>query len=180
MLCLDEKSQIQALDQTQPGLPMRPGKAGTLTHDYKRYATVSLYAALSILDGSLVGECLSRHRHQEFLRFLRRLDRESPKGLDLQVVLDNSSSHSTPEVKAWLDAHRRFKMHFVPTGCSWLNMVEAVFADLTKKRLRRGSFGSVDALVSAIMEYLDHRNEDPKPFVWTASAESILAKLRGP
>jgi transposase len=179
VLCIDEKSQIQALDRTQPGLPIKPGKAGTMTHDYKRHGTVNLYAALNILDGTVVGECLPRHRHQEFLRFLRRLDRQFPRGLDLHLVLDNSSTHSTPEVKAWLDGHRRFKLHFVPTSSSWLNMVEAVFADLTKKRLRRGSFASIDELSEAIVDYLDHRNGDPKPFVWSASAESILAKLRG-
>jgi len=179
VLCVDEKSQIQALDRTQPGLPMKPGKAGTLTHDYKRHGTLNLYAALNLLDSTVVGECLPRHRHQEFLRFLRRLDREFPKGRDMHLVLDNSSTHSTPEVKAWLDAHRRFRQHFVPTSSSWLNMVEAVFADLTKKRLRRGSFTSVDDLSAAIVDYLDHRNDDPKPFVWTASTETILAKLRG-
>ncbi len=178
VLCVDEKTQIQALDRSQPGLPMKPGKAGTMTHDYKRHGTVSLYAALSILDGGIVGQCLPRHRHQEFLRFLRQLDREFPKSLDLHLVLDNSSTHSTPEVKAWLDAHPRFKLHFVSTSCSWLNMVEGVFADLAKKQLRRGTSASVDDLIAAILEYLDHRNEDPTPFVWTASVDSIITKLR--
>jgi transposase len=178
VLCLDEKTMIQALDRTQPGLPLRPGKAGTMTHDYKRNGTVDLYAALDILSGEVVGQCTARHRHQEFLSFLRKLDREFPKALDLHVVLDNSSTHSHPNVGAWLDAHPRFHLHFVPTSSSWLNMVEGVFADLTKKRLQRGSFASIDALVKAIVDYLEHRNLDPKPFVWTASVDSILAKLR--
>jgi transposase len=178
VLCVDEKSQIQALDRTQPSLPMKPGKAGTLTHDYKRHGTINLYAALNVLDGTVIGECTERHRHQEFVRFLRRLDREFPRSLALHVVLDNSSTHSTPAVKAWLAAHPRFELHFVPTSCSWLNMVEGVFADLTNKRLRRGSFVSINALIAAIIAYLDHRNDDPAPFVWTASAASILAKLR--
>ena len=178
VLCLDEKSQIQALDRTQPGLPMKPGKAGTMTHDYKRHGTVSLYAALNVLEGSVVGQCLPRHRHQEFLRFLRQLDREFPKSLDLHLVLDNSSTHSTPQVKTWLASHPRVKPHFVPTSCSWLNMVEGVFADLSKKRLRRGSFASVDDLSAAIIDYLDHHNQSPQPFIWTASVESIVAKLR--
>ncbi len=178
VICVDEKPMIQALDRTQPGLPIKPGKARTMTHDYKRHGTTSLYAALSILDGTIVGECTMRHRHQEFLRFLRKLDREFPKSLALHLVLDNSSTHSHENVKAWLDAHPRFHLHFVPTSSSWLNMVEGVFADLTKKRLRRGTFGSVEDLTAAIIEYLDHRNQDPRPFVWTASVESILAKLR--
>jgi transposase len=178
VLCVDEKTMIQALDRTQPGLPIKPGKAGTMTHDYKRNGTVSLYAALNVLDGEVVGQCTARHRHQEFLRFLRQLDREFPKSLDLHIVLDNSSTHSHPNVRAWLDARPRFHLHFVPTSSSWLNMVEGVFADLTKRRLKRGSFPSVDNLTNAILDYLDHRNEDPKPFIWSASADTILAKLR--
>jgi transposase len=178
VLCVDEKTMIQALDRTQPGLPIRPGKAGTMTHDYKRNGTIDLYAALEVLSGEVIGQCTARHRHQEFLSFLRKLDREFPKSLDLHIVLDNSSTHSHPNVRTWLDAHPRFHLHFVPTSSSWLNMVEGVFADLTKKRLRRGAFPSVDALISAIIDYLEHRNTDPKPFVWTASVESILAKLR--
>jgi len=178
VLCVDEKSMIQALDRTQPGLPIKPGKAGTMTHDYKRHGTTSLYAALNILDGEVVGQCTQRHRHQEFLRFLRRLDREFPKSLDLHLVLDNSSTHSHVNVRTWLDAHPRFRLHFVPTSSSWLNLVEGLFADLTKRRLKRGSFASLDDLIGAIIGYLDHRNLDPKPFVWTASVESILAKLR--
>ena len=169
---------IQALDRTQPGLPIKPGKAGTMTHDYKRHGTTSLYAALNILDGEVVGQCTQRHRHQEFLRFLRRLDREFPKSLDLHLVLDNSSTHSHVNVRTWLDAHPRFRLHFVPTSSSWLNLVEGLFADLTKRRLKRGSFASLDDLIGAIIGYLDHRNLDPKPFVWTASVERILAKLR--
>ena len=178
VLCVDEKSMIQALDRTQPGLPIKPGKAGTMTHDYKRHGTTSLYAALNILDGEVVGQCTQRHRHQEFLRFLRRLDREFPKSLDLHLVLDNSSTHSHVNVRTWLDAHPRFRLHFVPTSSSWLNLVEGLFADLTKRRLKRGSFASLDDLIGAIIGYLDHRNLDPKPFVWTASVERILAKLR--
>lgn len=179
VLCIDEKTMIQALDRTQPGLPLKPGKAGTMTHDYKRHGTIDLFAALNILDGEVVGQCTARHRHQEFLRFLRKLDREFPKSLDLHLVLDNSSTHSEVSVRAWVDAHPRFKLHFVPTSSSWLNLVESVFADLTKRRLRRGTFPSVDHLVKAIIEYLEQRNRDPKPFVWTASVDSILAKLRG-
>jgi len=178
VLCFDEKTMIQALDRTQPGLPLKPGKAGTMTHDYKRNGTVDLYAALDILSGQVVGRCTARHRHQEFLSFLRKLDREFPKSLDLHVVLDNSSAHSHPKVRRWLAAHPRFRLHFVPTSSSWLNMVEGVFSELTKKRLRRGVFASVDDLVKAIFDYLEHRNRDPQPFVWTASVESILAKLR--
>jgi transposase len=178
VLCIDEKTMIQALDRTQPGLPIKRGKAGTMTHDYKRNGTVDLYAALDILSGEVVGQCTARHRHQEFLSFLRKLDREFPKSLEMHVVLDNSSTHSHPNVRAWLDAHRRFHLHFVPTSSSWLNMVEGVFADLTKKRLQRGVFANIDDLVKAIIDYLAHRNLDPKPFVWTASVDSILAKLR--
>jgi transposase len=178
VLCVDEKTMIQALDRTQPGLPIKPGKAGTMTHDYKRNGTVDLYAALNILSGEVVGQCTARHRHQEFLSFLRKLDREFPKSLELHVVLDNSSTHKHPNVRAWLDSRPRFHLHFVPTSSSWLNMVEGVFADLTKRRLRRGAFVSVDALITAIVGYLDHRNTEPKPFVWTASVADILAKLR--
>jgi transposase len=178
VLCIDEKTMIQALDRTQPGLPIKRGKAGTMTHDYKRNGTIDLFAALNVLDGEVVGQCSARHRHQEFLRFLRKLDREFPQSLDLHLVLDNSSIHSEASVRAWLDAHPRFQLHFVPTSSSWLNLVESVFADLTKRRLRRGTFPSLDHLVKAIIEYLDQRNRDPKPFVWTASVESILAKLR--
>ena len=179
VLCIDEKTMIQALDRSQPGLPLKRGKAGTMTHDYQRHGTIDLFAALNILDGEVVGQCTPRHRHQEFLRFLRKLDCEFPSYLDLHLVLDNSSTHSEVSVRAWLDAHPRFKLHFVPTSSSWLNLVESVFADLTKRRLRRGTFPSLDHLVKAIIEYLDHRNRDPKPFVWTASVDSILAKLRG-
>jgi transposase len=178
VLCLDEKTMIQALDRTQPGLPLKRGKAGTMTHDYKRHGTIDLFAALNVLDGEVVGQCTARHRHQEFLQFLRKLDREFPKALDLHLVLDNSSTHSEASVRAWLDAHPRFRLHFVPTSSSWLNLVESVFADLTKRRLRRGTFPSLDHLIAAIIDYLDHRNQDPKPFVWTATVESILAKLR--
>ena len=179
VLCLDEKTMIQALDRTQPGLPLKRGKAGTMTHDYKRHGTVDLFAALNVLDGEVVGQCSARHRHQEFLRFLRKLDREFPTSLDLHLVLDNSSTHSAAPVRAWLDAHPRFQLHFVPTSSSWLNLVESIFADLTKRRLRRGTFPSVDSLIKAIIEYMDHRNRNPVPFVWTASVDNILAKLRG-
>lgn len=177
VLCLDEKSQVQALDRTQPGLPLKKGRCGTMTHDYKRHGTTSLFAALNMLDGKVIGQCQARHRHQEFLKFLRHLDREMPKGLTLHLILDNYGTHNHEKVRAWLAKHPRFQLHFVPTSSSWLNMVERWFRELTDKRLRRGSFASVDDLIAAIEEFLKTWNEDPKPFVWTASLESILEKL---
>jgi transposase len=177
VLCVDEKSQIQALDRTQPGLPMKKGRAGTMTHDYKRNGTTTLFAALNMLDGSVIGTCMPRHRHREFLRFLKLVDQNTPAGLDLHLIVDNYATHKTPAVKRWLKAHARFHLHFTPTSASWLNMVERFFAEITRKRIRRGTFKSVAELKSAIMDYLENHNADPKPFVWTKSAGEILEKV---
>jgi transposase len=177
VLCVDEKSQIQALNRTQPGLPLKKGRCGTMTHDYKRHGTTTLFAALDVLQGKVIGDCYKRHRHQEFLKFLRRIDRTFPGDTPLHLVIDNYGTHSTPEVKKWLKAHRRFVVHYVPTSCSWLNLIERWFAELTNKRVRRDSFFSVDELEAAIHEFLAARNEEPKPFIWTATVEAILAKL---
>ena len=177
VLCVDEKSQIQALDRTQPGLPMKKGRCGTMTHDYKRNGTTTLFAALEVLQGKVIGQCYARHRHQEFLKFLRRLDQEFPGEIPLHLVMDNYGTHKEPRVRAWLKRHARFVCHFVPTSSSWLNLVERWFAELTRKRIRRGSFGSVEDLQKAIEEFLAAWNEKPKPFVWTATVESIVEKL---
>jgi transposase len=177
VFCVDEKSQIQALDRTQPGLPMKKGRAGTMTHDYKRHGTTTLFAALNMLDGKVIGTCMPRHRHREFLRFLRLIDQQTPAGLDLHLIVDNYATHKTPAVKRWLKAHPRFHLHFTPTSASWLNMVERFFAGITRKRIRRGAFKSVAELKSAIMEYLEKHNADPKPFIWTKSAGKILEKV---
>jgi len=177
VLCVDEKCQIQALQRSQPSLPLRRGRCGTMTHDYKRHGTTTLFAALNLLDGTVIGDCLGRHRHQEFLKFLRRIDRETPAGLDLHLIVDNYSAHKHQRVKAWVAKHSRFHLHFTPTSCSWLNLVERWFAELTNKRIRRGDFRSVAQLIAAIEGYLAHSNQQPKPFVWTASVESILAKV---
>ena len=177
VLSVDEKSQIQALDRTQPGLPLKPGRAGTMTHEYKRNGTTTLFAALNILDGKVIGQCLSRHRHQEFLRFLRTIDSHTDEGLDLHLILDNYGTHTHPKVTAWLARHPRFHLHFTPTSASWLNLVERWFREITDKRIRRGVFKSVDALVAAITDYVEATNAAPKPFVWTASVETILAKV---
>ena len=177
VLCVDEKSQIQALDRTQASLPMKRGRAGTFTHDYKRNGTTTLFAALDLLQGKVFGTCLQRHRHQEFLHFLRQLDREFPSDLDLHLILDNYGTHKHPGVKAWLENHPRFQLHFTPTSSSWLNLVERWFREITVKRIRRGVFHSVKDLILAIEEYLQVTNENPKPFVWTASVESILDKV---
>jgi transposase len=178
VLCVDEKSQVQALDRTQPSLPMTPGRAGTMTHDYKRHGTTTLFAALNVLTGLVIGQCLPRHRHDEFLIFLRRLDREVPKPLQVHLILDNYATHKHPDVRAWLARHPRFHLHFTPTSSSWLNLVERWFRELTDKALRRGSFNSVPDLICKIEAYLNAHNDDPKPFVWTATAESILQKVR--
>jgi transposase len=178
VLCVDEKSQIQALDRTQPGLPLKKGRAATMTHDYKRHGTTTLFAALDVKSGLVIGECQPRHRAREFIRFLKRIDRCVQKHLDVHLVLDNYGTHKTPEVKAWLAKHRRFKLHFTPTSASWLNLVERFFAEITTKRIRRGIFRSVAELEDAIHDYLDHHNADPKPFVWTKSAEVIMEKER--
>ena len=177
VLCVDEKSQIQALDRTQPGLPMKRGRAGTMTHDYKRNGTTTLFAALDVLEGTIFGQCLPRHRHQEFLKFLRCLDGEFPPELDLHLIVDNYGTHTHPAVKAWLSAHPRFTLHFTPTSSSWLNLVERWFRELTEKRLRRGAFRSVGQLEGAIHDFLDAYNADPRPFVWTASVDAILEKV---
>jgi transposase len=177
VLCVDEKSQIQALDRTQPGLPLKKGRCGTMTHDYKRNGTTTLFAALEILQGRVVGQCFERHRHQEFIRFLRRLDGEFPGPTPLHLVIDNYGTHKHPKVKAWLARHPRFVLHFTPTSASWLNLVERWFGELTSKRIRRGAFVSVADLKRAIDEFLAAWNEQPRPFVWTATVESICKKL---
>ncbi len=177
VLCVDEKSQIQALQRSQPGLPIKPGRCQTLTHDYKRHGTTTLFAALELLEGTVIGDCMPRHRHQEFLKFLRRIDREMPTDLDLHLIVDNASTHKHDRVKSWLEQHARFHLHFTPSSCSWLNLVERWFAELTRKRIRRGDFHNVADLIAAIKQYLDHHNEQPTPFIWTASAETILAKV---
>ncbi len=178
VLCVDEKSQIQALDRTQPGLPMKPGRRGTMTHDYKRHGTTTLFAALNVLTGKVIGQCHGRHRHQEFLKFLRRLDRAFPPDLTLHIILDNYGTHKHEAVRKWLAAHPRFKLHFTPTSSSWLNLVESWFSKLTQQRLRRGVFCSVQELVAAIKDYLTHHNANPKPFVWSTTVETILGKIR--
>jgi transposase len=177
VLSVDEKSQIQALDRTQPGLPMKTGRAGTMTHDYKRHGTTTLFAALDLLNGRVIGQCMQKHRHQEFIRFLNRINREVAADLDVHLIADNYATHKHPKVKAWLARHPRFHMHFTPTSASWLNLVERFFAEITRKRIRRGVFYSVVDLQSAINEYLEHHNADPKPFLWTASASSIIEKV---
>lgn len=178
VLCMDEKSQIQALDRTQKSLPMKKGRAGTMTHDYKRNGTTTLFAALDVLTGVVIGQCMPRHRNGEFLKFLRLIDKEVPKGLQVHLILDNYGSHKHANVVAWLEKHPRFHLHFTPTSSSWLNLVERWFRDLTDKAIRRGVFGSVPDLVAAIEKYLNAKNADPKPFVWTATAEDILEKVR--
>ncbi len=177
VLCMDEKSSVQALDRTQPSLPMKKGRAGTMTHDYKRHGTTTLFAALDVLTGEVIGQCLDKHRHNEFLKFLKKIDAEVPQGLQVHLILDNYSTHKHADVKAWLEKHPRFHLHFIPTSSSWLNLVERWFRELTDKALRRGVFHSVPDLIEAIEEYLEANNENPKPFVWTATAEDILAKV---
>jgi transposase len=178
VLCMDEKSQIQALDRSQPSLPIKPGRAGTMTHDYKRHGTTTLFAALNVLTGSVIGQCLPRHRHIEFLKFLRKIDREVPKRLRIHLILDNYATHNHPTVRAWLSKHPRFELHFTPTSSSWLNMVEIFFSQLTDKAIRRGIFHSVPDLIDAIQAYLAAHNERPQPFQWTATADHILEKVR--
>jgi len=177
VLCLDEKSQIQALDRSQPGLPLKKGRAQTLTHDYKRHGTTTLFAALNTLGGMVISQCMPRHRHQEWLRFLRQIDRETPPALKLHLIADNYATHKHPRVQAWLAKHPRFQMHFTPTSASWLNMVERFFRDLTDKQLSRGVFHSVAELIAAIERYIAQHNRNPKPFIWTARASDILAKV---
>lgn len=177
VLCCDEKSQVQALDRTQPGLPLKRGRASTMTHDYKRHGTTTLFAALNVLDGQVIAQCQQRHRHVEWLKFLRKIDRETPKGKKLHLIADNYATHKHPVVQAWLSKHPRFIMHFTPTSASWLNMVERFFRDITTERLRRGVFTGVPELITAINEYIAHHNTNPKPFIWTASAKDILQKV---
>lgn len=177
VLCCDEKSQVQALDRTQPGLPLKKGRAQTMTHDYKRHGTTTLFAALNVLDGQVIGQCQQRHTHAEWLKFLRKIDRETPKDKTLHLIADNYATHKHAAVQQWLAKHPRFNMHFTPTSASWLNMVERFFRDLTTERLRRGVFTSVPELVAAIDKYVAHHNTDPKPFIWTKSARDILQKV---
>ena len=178
VLCADEKSQIQALDRTQPGLPMKKGRCGTMTHDYKRNGTATLFAALDALQGQVISMCDDRHRHQEWLKFLRAIDDVVPEDRQIHMIVDNYATHKHPRVQRWLDRHPRFRMHFTPTGCSWLNMVERFFRDLTENRLRRGVFRSVEELITTIFDYIDHHNDNPKPFIWTAKAADILEKVK--
>ena len=178
VLSCDEKSQIQALDRTQPGLPLKPGRCGTMTHDYKRNGTTSLFAAMNVLDGSIISQCHPRHRHQEWLKFLKLIKSQVPPDREIHLICDNYATHKHPKVQAWAAKHPRFHFHFTPTGASWLNMVERFFRDLSEKALKRGSFYNVDDLIGAIDEYINQHNASPKPFIWTASATDILAKVR--
>src|SRR4051794_353651 len=177
VLSVDEKSQIQALDRTQPGLPLKPGKAGTMTHDYLRHGTTTLFAALNVLDGTVLGRCMQRHRHQEFIRFLNAVEAAVPAGKLVHVILDNYATHKHPKVIAWLGRHPRWTFHYTPTSGSWLNAVESFFSAMTRRRLRRGVFRSLVDLQTAIHRYLAEHNADPKPFIWTATPEKIMAKL---
>ena len=178
VLSVDEKSQIQALDRTQPGLPMKKGRLGTMTHDYKRHGTTTLFAALNVLDGTVIGRNMQRHRHQEFIRFLNAIDAEVPAGKAVHVILDNYAAHKHPKVRAWLDRHPRFTFHFTPTSSSWLNAVEGFFAKLSKRRLKRGVFHSLVDLQAAINRFLAEHNQQPKPFVWTADPDKIIAAVK--
>ena len=177
VLSCDEKSQVQALDRTQPGLPLKKGRAATMTHDYKRNGTTTLFAALNVLDGQVIGQCQQHHTHVEWLKFLRQINRETPKDKTLHLIADNYATHKHPAVQEWLAKHPRFNMHFTPTSASWLNMVERFFRDITTERLRRGVFTSVPELIGAINEYIAHHNTKPKPFIWTKSARDILQKV---
>ena len=176
VLSIDEKSQIQALDRTQPGLPLRPGKTGTMTHDYKRHGTTTLFAALDVLDGTVLGRCMQRHRHQEFIRFLNAVEAAVPAGKLVHAIADNYAAHKHPKVRAWLARHPRWTFHFTPTSASWLNAVETFFSALTRRRLKRGVFRSIVDLQAAINRYIAEHNDHPKPFVWTKTADTILAK----
>lgn len=178
VLSLDEKSQIQALERTQPALPLKSGRSQTVTHDYKRHGTTTLFAALNVADGKVLGTCMKRHRHLEWLKFLRLIDAQTPSHRQLHLIADNYSTHKHPKVQRWLKRHPRFHMHFTPTSASWLNMVERFFRDLTHNRIRRGVFHSVPELITAIANYLQHHNQHPKPFIWTAKASDILEKVK--
>ena len=178
VLSVDEKSQIQALDRTQPGLPMKKGRAGTITHDYKRHGVTTLFAALNVLDGKVIGQCMKRHRHQEFIRFLNVIDARVAKKKTVHVIVDNYAAHKHPKVLEWIENHPRFVFHFTPTSASWLNAVESFFAKLTKKRLKRGVFRSLQELKDAIHRFLDHTNANPKPFTWTKDPNKIIAAVK--
>jgi len=177
VLCVDEKSQIQALDRTQPILPIRPGLPARQTHDYKRNGTTTLFAALNMLNGKVIGDCMPRHRHQEFIRFLKRIDAEMPASLQLHLIVDNYGTHKHPRVQSWLARHPRFHLHFIPTSSSWLNMIERWFREITDKRLRRGTFANVRSLIQAINDYIHNHNQNPRTFVWTATPEAIMKKI---
>lgn len=178
VLCADEKTSIQALDRTQRGLPIHRGRCGTMTHDYKRNGTTTLFAAIEMTEGRLIGTCMSKHRHQEWIKFLKQIDAETPADLDLHLIVDNYATHKHPKVQSWLKRHRRFHIHFTPTSSSWLNLIERWFREITDNRIRRGTFRSVEQLIQAIMDYIEQHNQSPKPFVWTAKAEEILAKVQ--
>ena len=178
VLSVDEKSQIQALDRTQPGLPMKRGRCGTMTHDYKRHGTTTLFAALDVLEGRVIGQCMARHRHQEFIRFLDKINRETTADRELHLIIDNYATHKHPKVRAWLERHKRFHFHFTPTSASWLNAVEGFFAELTRQRLKRGVFKGIVDLQAAINRYPAETNADPKPFTWTADPDAIIKKVR--
>jgi transposase len=178
VLSCDEKTQIQALDRTQKGLPIHQGRCGTMTHDYKRNGTTTLFAAIEMAEGKVIGTCMQKHRHQEWIKFLKLIDAQTPAELDLHLIVDNYATHKHPKVKAWLKRHRRFHVHFIPTSSSWLNLVERWFREITDKRIRRGTFRSVEQLIQAIQDYIEHHNQFAKPFVWTAKADKILAKVQ--
>jgi transposase len=178
VLSVDEKSQIQALDRTQPGLPMKKGRCGTMTHDYKRHGTTTLFAALDVLEGRVIGQCMARHRHQEFIRFLNKINRETAADRELHLIVDNYATHKHSKVRAWLERHPRFHFHFIPTSASWLNAVEGFFAKLTRQRLKRGVFKGIVDLQAAINRYLAETNDNPKPFTWTADPDAIIDKVR--
>jgi transposase len=178
VLSVDEKSQIQALDRTQPGLPLKKGRCGTMTHDYVRNGTTTLFAALNVAEGKLIGQCMPRHRHQEWIKFLKQIDAQTPAELELHLIADNYATHKHPKVLSWLKRHPRFHMHFTPTSSSWLNMVERWFREITDKRIRRSAFHSVQQLIDAITAYIQEHNHQPQALVWTASAEKILEKVR--
>ena len=178
VLCVDEKSQIQALDRTQKGLPMHPGRCGTMTHDYKRHGTTTLFAAMNVLDGTVIGRCMQNHRHQEWLKFLKQIDRQIAPGKELHLVVDNYATHKHPRVLSWLKKHPRFHIHFTPTSSSWLNLIERWFRELTQKRIRRGTFRSVREVIDAVMAYIESHNDDSQPYLWTARAHDIISKVR--
>jgi transposase len=177
VLSLDEKTQVQALDRTQPSLPIVPGRCGTMTHDYKRNGTTTLFAAIDMAQGKVIATCMPRHRHQEWIKFLAQIDEQTPQDIDLHLIVDNYATHKHPRVLAWLKRHRRFHMHFIPTSSSWLNVIERFFRDLTEKRLRRGAFRSVPQLIDAIMAYVTGHNGEPKPYIWKKTVAEILEKV---